>query len=58
MQEGTKLDRLELCDLMIACTVIQGEAKEEGNRYKAEKWRRIHSKLQAMLNEMNEQSAV
>lgn len=61
------LNRLEVCDLMMACTIIEIEAKEEWsdpNTSKSrrevlygtiKKWSRLHDTLEAQLKEFDEQ---
>ena len=41
-----KLKRIEVCDLMIACTAISESVDEKD----AEKWNRLHDKLYEMLD--------
>lgn len=61
------LNRIEVCDLMMACTIIEIEAKEEWsdpNTSKSrrevlygtiKKWSRLHDTLEEQLKEFDEQ---
>lgn len=46
-----KLERIDVCDLMLACTVI---ADETG----AEKWSKLHDKLLAMIDAFDEKNGI
>lgn len=46
---NVKISRLDLCDLMLACTVLDTETDPENT-----KWRKLHDKLKAILNEFDE----
>lgn len=44
------LKRIEICDLLLACTMAQFTANDGG-----EKWQRLHDKLNAQLEEIDRQ---
>ena len=46
-----KIKRIELCDLLIACTKCSISAKESGETGK--KWAVLHDKLKAILDEFD-----
>nr|DAH24690.1 MAG TPA: hypothetical protein [Caudoviricetes sp.] len=46
---NVKISRLDLCDLMLACTVLDTETDTENT-----KWEKLHDKLEAILNEFDE----
>lgn len=41
-----EVERIELCDLMLACTAAEMLANDDG-----QKWTRLHSKLKDILEE-------
>lgn len=43
---NVKLERIDVCDLLIACTALEQETG-------AKKWGRLHDKLEAALNEFD-----
>lgn len=45
-----KLDRIELCDLLIATTLLKYEGK-------AKKWGLLHDKLKAILEDFDEKTS-
>lgn len=45
-----RLTRLEVCDLLLACTCTQFSANDGG-----EKWKRLREKLREQLNDLDEQ---
>lgn len=45
-----RLRRIDICDLMIACTMA-GELANDGGR----KWHRLHDELKRQLEELDEQ---
>lgn len=45
-----KLKRIDVCNLLIACTCLSHESK-------AEKWQRIHDELKEILNEFDSKNA-
>lgn len=46
---NVKISRLDLCDLMLACTALDTETDPENT-----KWRKLHDKLKSILNEFDE----
>ena len=44
-----KLKRIEICDLLLACTLISAESN-------AEKWDKLHDKLEQILIEFDEKN--
>ena len=42
------MKRIDLCDLMLACTINAQRLESEGHT--ARKWRRLHEQLKAALN--------
>ena len=44
----TNLKRIDLCDLMIACTVL-------GNETGAKKWNDLHDKIEAIINKFDKE---
>lgn len=44
-----KLKRIEICDLLLACTAISDSQKHDGQT--AQKWDDLHNKLKAILEE-------
>lgn len=46
---NVKISRLDLCDLMLACTALDAETDPENT-----KWGKLHDKLRAILNEFDE----
>lgn len=46
-----KIKRIELCDLLIACTACSSSVKERGETGK--KWDDLHDKLKAILDEFD-----
>ena len=46
-----KVKRIEICDLMLACTAISSSLKEEGRS--AKKWDALHDHLKAVLDEFD-----
>lgn len=48
MAMDIKLKRIEICDLMMACTCAEYSANDGG-----EKWARLHDKLEQMLDEFD-----
>lgn len=45
-----KIKRIELCDLLLACTVISGSNPE------AEKWEALHDKLKLILDDFDKKN--
>ena len=43
-----KLKRIEICDLMLACTAAQFAANDGG-----QKWEKLHDKLKQQLEELD-----
>lgn len=48
MTMNVNLKRIEICDLMIACTCAEYSANDGGK-----KWKNLHDKLEQMLNEFD-----
>lgn len=48
-----KLTISDLINLAMACTAIQLDFQKEGKENSAEKWKKLHDKVQAIYNEMN-----
>ena len=46
-----KLKRIELCDLLIACTSVSESLERDG--VSAKKWNDLHDKLRAILDEFD-----
>lgn len=46
-----KLKRIEVCDLLLACTAVSESQKGEGQT--AKKWDDLHDKLKAILDEFD-----
>lgn len=46
-----KMKRIEVCDLMLACTVLSISAKEDGKGGK--KWEALHDQLKSILDEFD-----
>lgn len=46
-----ELSRIDICDLMMACTRIGQALKEDGKT--ANKWEKLHDKLKAQLDEFD-----
>ena len=46
-----KLQRIELCDLMIACTAVAQSLEKEGHT--ATQWHNLHDKLSAIIDEFD-----
>ena len=46
------LKRIEVCDLLLACTAVSASLREEGQT--AKKWDDLHDKLSAILKEFDE----
>lgn len=46
-----KLKRIEICDLLLACTAISDSQKRDGQT--AQKWDDLHNKLEAILEEFD-----
>ncbi len=46
-----KLKRIEICDLMLACTAASDLVKENGETGK--RWDELHEKLKAVLDEFD-----
>lgn len=44
-----KVERVDICDLMLACTLAQYNANDGGK-----KWARLHDKLRAQLDELDQ----
>ena len=53
MTVNAKLKRIDICDLLIACTIVD-EATEEDNT----KWAELHDKLKAILDEFDAKQGV
>lgn len=51
-----KIKRIELCDLLIACTAVSTAVKESGETGK--KWDDLHDKLEAILQDFDEKHPV
>jgi hypothetical protein len=47
-----KLKRIEVCDLLIACTAISSAAKKDGET--GHKWDNLHDKLKQILDSFDE----
>jgi len=45
-----EVNRLEICDLMLACTIIGNNASDGGER-----WKKLHDKLEKQLDELDAQ---
>ena len=45
-----KLQRIDVCDLLLACTAVETTSE-------AEKWRALHDKLEAILKDFDEKNA-
>lgn len=43
------MTRKELCDLMLACSAVNA-----GNKYKAQKWQRLHDDLKQLIDRHDE----
>ena len=43
-----KLKRIEVCDLMLACTALDSSTPED-----TQKWAKLHDKLKAILDEFD-----
>lgn len=46
-----KLDRIDICDLLLACTGASFEANDGG-----QKWKRLHEKLKKALDEFDKEN--
>lgn len=46
-----KLKRIELCDLLLACTSVSDSLEREGQT--AKKWNDLHDKLKVILDEFD-----
>lgn len=46
-----KLKRIDVCDLLLACTIISGESD-------ATKWHKLHDLLHQALNEFDEKNPI
>ena len=46
-----KLKRIEVCDLLIACTAISSAVKEDGET--GQKWDNLHDKLKQILDDFD-----
>ena len=44
-----ELKRIDICDLMLACTVLDTETPEEN-----QKWAKLHDKLKIILDKFDE----
>lgn len=42
------MKRIDICDMMLACTIITQRLEAEGHT--AKKWRRLHAQLKAALD--------
>lgn len=49
-ETSIKLERIEICDLLLACMAAQDAAGDSGK-----KWERLHDKLKKQLDELDEQ---
>lgn len=47
MTVNMKLKRIDICDLLIACTIVAEESE-------ARKWVELHDKLEAILGDFDE----
>lgn len=47
-----KIKRIELCDLLLACSAISASAKDAGETGK--KWDELHDKLKAILDDFDQ----
>lgn len=45
---SVKLERIDICDLMLACTMSQFSANDGGK-----KWARLHDKLKQQLEDLD-----
>lgn len=45
-----RVQRIEICDLMLACLVAKNNANDGG-----EKWEKLHDKLKAQLEDLDRQ---
>lgn len=48
---NVKLERIEICDLLIACTMLEQETD-------AKKWGALHDKLMATLEAFDEKNGI
>ena len=46
-----KIKRIELCDMLLACTAVSASLKKDGRS--ARKWDDLHDKLAAILDEFD-----
>ena len=46
-----KLKRIELCDLLLACTVLADQQKENGES--SQRWNNLHEKLKTILDDFD-----
>lgn len=46
-----KLQRIEVCDLLLACTAVAAESE-------AKKWNELHDKLAAILDEFDQKNGI
>lgn len=46
-----KLTRIEVCDLLLACTAVSGACADDG--HPAQKWDALHDKLKAILEDFD-----
>jgi len=47
-----KIRRIDLCDLMLACTAIQTSAETDGET--GRKWAELHDRLKAVLDDFDQ----
>lgn len=52
MNVTANFNRIELCDLMLACTAAWS-LSEDGDGNRAEKWTKLHNKLKEMIDEFD-----
>jgi len=48
-----KMKRIELCDLLVACTALDKETSADNH-----KWAKLHDKLKAVLDEFDNKQEV
>ena len=50
-----QLERIDICDLLLACLVTEMVAQKEESPDDGAKWNRLHAKLKAQLDELDKQ---
>ena len=51
-----KLKRIDLCDLMLACTCVSENLKDAGQP--AEKWDALHDKIRAIIDDFDAKQVI